>query len=506
MPIGRPRIPGTEAERAETRRAKVRANVQAFRRRQKEKRLAEHPQANEEPSCHRPDRAHAAGNPPIELPTVDLPIRACHGACEPAPFAPEDTDSWMWEISSDMGATIMGMTYIDAFTLALRKRYQLDDSSGGEIQADARRRFSVWCSTWDSCATFELGKPGTGVLMEALLAASLAIVGRGRNDHDMTLHGTYAQTRALKRLRYAVKKYQEGDRRVCPRMLSLTALTCAMSELIINRSWDNFNQHLVGVGALIFHGGVERLNNMPSREHFYGYRAIQSPFLFINRQRTFLSNPEWIDFPWKKDLKLAQHPLHSMLDIALKVLPEIIKQDMPKKWKLGQLKERLQRSWQIVEELEEWERRLHSQHHGALYTEVPSTWGELYERRLDFSVTSSAVGFTMYTAVRIHVADLIANISEEILTLEPAADVRPSTALLGALQWSRLACRCLEFFYSGKPKYTGRIVTLWPLETAWEFFTRLQAEGFVDVDREIAWCRSAAERHVALGIPPFQWR
>lgn len=93
--------------------------------------------------------------------------------------------------------------------------------------------------------------------MEALLAASLAIVGRDRNDPDMALHGAYMQTRALQRLRYSLNKYQEGDTRISPTMLSLTALTCAMSELIANKSWDNFNRHLLGVGALLVHGGIK---------------------------------------------------------------------------------------------------------------------------------------------------------------------------------------------------------------------------------------------------------
>jgi hypothetical protein len=64
------------------------------------------------------------------------------------------------------------------------------------------------------------------------------------------------QTRALQSLRYTLTRYQEGDMTISPTMLSLTALTCAISELIANKSWDNFNRHLLGVGALIFHGGV----------------------------------------------------------------------------------------------------------------------------------------------------------------------------------------------------------------------------------------------------------
>ncbi|ETI28334.1 hypothetical protein G647_00783 [Cladophialophora carrionii CBS 160.54] len=369
-----------------------------------------------------------------------------------------------------------------------------------------RQRISICCSTWTTSAILEIGKPETEVLMEALLAASLAIAGRDRRDQDMALHSAYLQTRALQRLRYSLTRYQEGDMSVCPTLLSLTALTCAISELIANKSWDNFNRHLLGVGALIFHGGVAGLDRRSSREHFYGYRAIQTPFLFMNRQRAFPSNPEWCDFPWKKHVDVAQHPLHSMLDIALKILPEVVKQDMPKKWKVACLEERLDKAWTVVEELDEWERELRLRHHGVLYIKTPSVWGGVNGHRLEFPGTSTAIAFAMYTAVRVHVAALIANVSDEMLSRASAADVRPSSAMLEAVQWSRLACQSLEYFHTGAPKVAGRIVTLWPLETAWELFSRVHMESTVDVSQELAWCRSMAERHASLGIPPFRWR
>lgn len=226
----------------------------------------------------------------------------------------------------------------------------------------------------------------------------------------------------------------------------------------------------------------------------------------MNRQKAFLCNPEWTDFPWKKDVEVAQRPVHSMLDIALTVLPHIVKQDMPRKWKLTCLKARLNKTWAILHELEDWEDRLRSQNDGVMYNEVPSTWGGAYRHRFEFPGPSTAVAFAMYAAVRVHVACLLASVSEEILSREPTANVHPSSCTLEALRWSRLACQSLEYFDTGLPKVAGRIVTLWPLETAWEFFGRLQREDSVDVSQEIAWCRSAAAKYATLGIPPFQWR
>jgi len=342
--------------------------------------------------------------------------------------------------------------------------------------------------------------------MEALAAASLAIVGRERRDEEMALQAAYVQSRALRRLRQSITQYEEGDESVDPILLSLTALTCAMSELIANQSWINFNRHLLGVGALMFHSGPEVLEKQSTREHFYGYRAMQTPFLFMDLQMAFLSDPEWIQVRWEKDLEAAQRPLHTMLDIALNILPEIVKQGMTKKWKSSTLRERLQKAWKAAAELDSWERCLRSQHRSGLYTKRRALWEGLEETAFDFTSSCSAIAFTMYTAVRIHVATLIASVSDDLLSREPQMDVRPQAAMLEAFRWSRIACQCLEFFHTGKPKISGRIVTLWPLDTAWELFSRLEADKSVQASKEMAWCQRAAERLSSTGVPPFRWR
>ncbi|KIW35117.1 uncharacterized protein PV07_01834 [Cladophialophora immunda] len=502
MAIGRPRIPGTDAERAEARRNKVRANVQAFRRRQKEKQLAEQTIRTQASEGVLPTRQTLAR----QQPTIAILPQSCPRAFEPSPLSPDDPEFWLWAIPSEMGARLVGSTYHVAFVQALKNKFVRPQTVRERTKNKAEQQLSICCSTWITTASLEIDKPETKVLMEALLAASLAKVGKDRNEPEMVLQGAYMQTRALQRLRYSLKRYQDGDRTISPTMLSSMALICAMSELITNKSWDNFNCHLLGVGALIFHGGAEGLNQQSSQEHFYGYRAIQTPFLFMSRQKSFLSESQWINFPWKGEVELAQSPLHSMLDIALKALPEIVKQETPKAWSLPSLKERYEKACAIATELDDWERQLRSQHRGPLHSEVIASWGGVYERRLDFHNTEIAIAFATYTAVRIHVATLVADTSKEIISRMPTTDIDRSAAMLEALRWARLACESLEYFHTSEPKVTGRIITLWPLEAAWELFAQLEVEGSMDVSQEIAWCRSAAERYAKLGIPPFQWR
>ncbi|KEF58557.1 uncharacterized protein A1O9_06483 [Exophiala aquamarina CBS 119918] len=507
MPIGRPRLPGTEAERVEARRAKVRANVQAFRRRQKEKKLAEDsasPESGKEstPPMLIPRSQSSSPLPPL----TNLSLEESQSLDSSDVEFKNDPKSWLWAIDSEMGLSISGTSYEDEFLTALPRKYQASKSISEQMHCAPSKTLTICCSTWSTSATLRIGSCETDVLMEALAAASLAIIGREGRDEEMALQAAYVQSRALRRLRNSITQYEEGDGSVDPIILSLTALTCAMSELIANQSWTNFNRHLLGVGALMFHRGPEALDKQSTREHFYGYRAVQTPFLFMDRQWAFLSDPEWIQVPWKKNLEAAQQPLHSMLDIALYILPEIVQQDMTKKWRPSILRERLQKAWNAVAELDSWERSLRSQHRSGLYNKKHALWEGLEEAAFDFTSLCSAIAFTMYTAVRIHVANLIASISDDLLLRDPQTDVRPQAAMLEAFRWARIACQCLEFFHTGKPKVSGRIITLWPLEAAWELFSRLQADKFIEASKEMAWCQRTAERLSSTGVPPFRWR
>jgi hypothetical protein len=204
-----------------------------------------------------PQQVHDDASQPTSLQAnVQLP-HLIQPAYEPSVFPPDGQEFWLWAIPVEMGARLVGTTYQEAFAHGLHHRLVTPQTIQEQTERWPQKRLLICCSIWTTSANLEFGRPETEVLMESLLAASLAIVGRNRRDPDMALHGAYMQTRALQRLRHSLTRYQEGDRSICPTTLSLTALTCAISELIANKSWDNFNRHLMGVGALIFHGGVE---------------------------------------------------------------------------------------------------------------------------------------------------------------------------------------------------------------------------------------------------------
>lgn len=513
MPIGRPRLPGTESERAQARREQVRANVQAFRKRQREKRVVDHLEGFGEEDlvlqvhdCSTQDRdfflrctedpssRKSSATPNPEIPrTPSIPHN-------------ENRESWLWAIPLEMGINLGDSFHTSTLAAVLQHEYLVADSPSGIFASGTDSNITIQCATWTASVSLQGQRQETGVLIDAALAAALAIAGRDGEHQAMALHATYVQNRALRRLRRCLTQYEQGESSVDAVFLSLTALTCAMSELAANQSWANFNRHLLGVGALISHGGLAVLKSSAALENFYGYRAVQTPFLFMNRQSTFLSNPEWIDFPFRRNNNTACDPLQSLVDIALGILPDIVKQDIAMKCNLSLLVERLQRATEVVADLDTWEQRLRRQHQSALYVERPAIWGGLHDLAFEFVVPSSAIAFTMYTALRIHVASFMASVSEEIYSLKHEAGVDPSKAVQQALHWSRIACQCVEFFHISSSISGGRIASLWPLETAWELFSRLGTEKSMDMSKETAWCRSVAEGLSLVGIPPYQWR
>ena len=512
MPIGRPRLPGTEFERAQARREKVRANVQAFRKRQKEKRVVSQADDGDEENLVIQIPDDSAQDNDLFLSCTDESSGSTSSTPNP-PICPnlpapkdENRESWLWAIPFEMGVNLGDSFTSTTLAAALQYEYLVADSPSRAFGSGTDSKITIKCATWTASMSLEGQSQEAGVLIEAALAAALAIAGRDGDNQAMPLYATHVQNRALRRLRCCLRQYEQGESSVDAVLLSLTALTCAMSELAANQSWDNFNRHLLGIGALISHSGLAMLKSPAGLENFHGYRALQIPFLFMNRHTTFLSSSEWMKFPFRGAKSTAFDPLQSLVDIALSILPDIVKQDVATKINLPLLSEKLQRAMEVMAELDSWERRLRKRHQSALYVEIPAIWQGLHDLTFEFVVPSAAIAFAMYTALRIHVASFMATVSEEIHSLKHEAWVDPNMAVQQALYWCHIACQCVESFHVTAADSGGRIVSLWPLETAWELFSRLGTEKSMDMSKETAWCRSVAERLALLGIPPYRWR
>ena len=136
-----------------------------------------------------------------------------------------------------------------------------------------------------------MGDEDTELVRAALLSSALTIIGRAFKDTRLVIYGVEAHTRAICRLRHAFGRLltRGGD----PTLLRLSALLCAMSELVDNGLWPNFVKYEDGVGALIKQDGPE-LTTSTSRDLFCGFRTMPLIFCIVKRKPCFLSRPGWM--------------------------------------------------------------------------------------------------------------------------------------------------------------------------------------------------------------------
>ena len=221
---------------------------------------------------------------------------------------------------------------------------------------------------------------------------------------------------------------------------------------------------------------------------------------------TFLSEPEWINPPWKDEVAISQHPLHTLLDIAYQVVPEVVLARQNRQWTMTDLKDRLRRLDRLERQLNEWEHILIHDHHGMLIKEKEAEWDGLHHTAYDFATLSGGMSFAMYAGVRIKMACTMNRIMGNILVVDGMADVDTITPVMEGLEWSRRALRCLEYFHTGSPKVTGYIATLFPLDAAWAYLSCIELNVHTDVSKERDFCVATAQRLSEMKIPVFRWR
>ena len=85
----------------------------------------------------------------------------------------------------------------------------------------------------------------------------------------MIMRGVPIYSEALRGQRLTLQRLAAEEARDLCLMLPLHALTCAVSELLTNRNWNNLASHINGVGTLVEHAGLESLRSREARDHIY---------------------------------------------------------------------------------------------------------------------------------------------------------------------------------------------------------------------------------------------
>ena len=145
MGSGRPRIPGTDSERAEARRIQVRHNVQAFRQRQKQKQQKlQHISSGGIPSQEHSKTSTQTSSPrSIKTQTYDC------SAIELSEVEQSDLYDEPWTVQLPVRLDL-GPAFRDAFIAALQYRSLPQNILPFSIEYDPNIRVSLCCSTWVS--------------------------------------------------------------------------------------------------------------------------------------------------------------------------------------------------------------------------------------------------------------------------------------------------------------------------------------------------------------------
>jgi hypothetical protein len=519
MPQGRPRIYSDETERLEARRAKVRLNVQAFRRREKDKERAAHEAPTTSSILSIIDRRNHGGRALAGRSIMPF------GARNPGYTPSQPTRFDFFGNASDktaccnadsrpskfpLGKSLEPVSQVDFIIGALQRRYVPDDPISTALCYLPNAGIGQFCSTWISYGAIS-NTPGASLLRSVLFASALSTVGLETHDTRLLASGFQAQTRAVQKLRNALDSLAAGKTLLDTKMLAITILFCASDELIINKSWENFWKHLQGVGALIQRGGPSNLICSSARDVFYGYRAIQITFCLTQRKASFLAQPEWIDRGWNMDNALSNGRMQTMLDIAYQIPTEMQDYDESCSKSPEDLRNRIQRLRGLALQLDKWKVDMDLTCIAAPCLFKAATWPAFFTEAIDFEDLTVAMPFTTWCGVRVHLFDLIRQIAEDLSQYDKchdSAQLIVQAAISECLKWSRTACQCMEFFQAqkGKFKIVGRLVSLFSFDAAWDTFSRFSRTYSIDLEREVFWCRNTARRYDACGLPVLCWR
>ncbi|RKF59688.1 hypothetical protein GcC1_173025 [Golovinomyces cichoracearum] len=268
---GRRRTPQTEAQRAALRRQQVRQNVQAYRQRNRERKLNE---SGKDPpnflSNYRFSRASSTGSESywesLSLQTssiqTDVTVRAVKNGTIfslKLPFklklgyasleafittsSVEPPDNFFLStLILDQGTDSTMSSFLESSVQLL----QLEPETSQTLQVEIR------CGGLKTQVCFN-SSVTSWMLEEALIALAFNMLSRERRDQKLIMKSIYIENHSLGLLNTGLKSYTQGICLQASNILISTAMTMAVSELLINDCEERSRIHLRGVNALINH-------------------------------------------------------------------------------------------------------------------------------------------------------------------------------------------------------------------------------------------------------------
>lgn len=515
MARGRPRLGGTDEERAEARRARVRLHVQAYRQRQKEKHLQHTLPGREEP---------------LEI-VLEDPGRKL---CSQSKSAPQTVNAGICSHRIVLGRKMFdsllkqafkpcmqfeldqGPAYRGPFLDALIARYLPDPSisTGIEGKLDMIRYGSgatpITCSTWLLSACESSTTNGADVLSEALLSMALGMVGAELNDVNLLRSAMRAYQRALVRVQNGLSVILSGSDKpdASQDFLPLSCMACTFTELLVNRSIESATRHLNGIGLLIEKCGVTSLQSPNMRAMFYEHRAVYIALCFLDRRSCFYSQKEWMDVALRDSDRHATSYYQTLLDIAYLVPILMEKYDSAGLASADHLYQMLERLRYFHHLMDQWKRNFEVTVGVPLVFVKDSVSNDPFSNEIHFAAMGVATSMLYYYAFKIYLNQMVIDIAQDLaLHGEPTSDM-VSESKDQALEYARRICRSLPYCFDMKKGVLGKLVSMFPFDTAWRTFVSANNDSGLcaDYSREVDFCRSTALRYRRLGVTLFRER
>ena len=516
---GRKRLPGTEAERAEARRARVRLHVQAFRKRQREKgsqlasTLAREPirfirqtpgRIFDHLACANPGQPRHSATAVAQCDKAPIVLEIEGGKVASQDWAASQLPSPKLLVTIDVGPAAK-----EPFFGALLDHYlpHVSTPTSSANMADMvefnNGAMPVTCSMWVVTACSSAIYHGTDVLSDSILSMALCIIGAQRKDDRISVAGLKTYQRALHRVQRGLGIFLKVtmSSEMTRGFLPLSCLACAMTELTAHGSMENFLRNLDGIALMIQQCGPASLESPVMRILYYEHRSMYVATCFFMRRSCFYSRKAWIELAWKGTERLASTWFQRLLDIAYSI-PELMEEyDTFKPACLQGLRQVLNSVHKFDLRLDAWKSDMADSIGAPPFVRKEPTPENSLTDRIDFPSVGVAMSMVYYFAFKIHLQHMILDLENEFLHHLVPITALAQEAAEESLKYARLTCQSLEYWFEDDKGVQGKGVGLFPFDAAWLAFARAHNSTDKNLDSELEFCRKMVGRYSDLGIP-----
>ncbi len=131
---------------------------------------------------------------------------------------------------------------------------------------------------------------------------------------------------------------------------------------------------------------------------------------------------------------------------------------------------------------------------------------ELYPKRIKFASIGVATAVTYYWAFKVYLKHMMVDISNDLSIYGESTESVGLEAINISLDYASRIFRSMAYCFRKNNGVLGKLVGLFPFDTAWQTIIRANNMHAFDLSRELHFCQETADRFRQLGIPLFRDR